>query len=153
MNQTEAGKFFQKAFLAFPGLASWLRENSTDPAGTCSIWASTLAKVSADEADAVLDGWVNGSIKEPPTGYKRETFALNVKALALQMRSELRKELDREEQWIKSNRGKYIPSAAFRSIAKPFMRMLEHKSRLVEGEITHAEYDRLIDEITEGAFS
>jgi hypothetical protein len=153
MTPTEAGQFFQKAFLAFPGLASWLRENSTDPAATCATWASTLAKVSAGEADAVLDGWVDGSIKEPPTGYKRETFALNVKALALQMRSELRKDLDREEQWIKSNRGKYIPSAAFKSIAKPFMEMLEHKSRLAEGEITHAEYDRLVDEITEGAFS
>jgi hypothetical protein len=153
MNTTEAGKFFQKAFLAFPGLASWLRENSTDPAGTCSIWASTLAKVSADEADAVLDGWVDGSIKEPPTGYKRETFALNVKALALAERGKANQDRAREEQWIKSNRGKYQPSAAFKSIAKPFMQMLEHKSRLVDGEITHAEYDRIVDEITEGAFS
>jgi hypothetical protein len=153
MTPIEAGQFFQKAFVAFPGLASWLRENSTDPAGTCATWASTLAKVSAEEAYAVLDGWVDGSIKEPPTGYKRETFALNVKALALASRDEVKRERVREEQWIKSNRGKYVPSAAFKSIAKPFMQMLEHKSRLVEGEITHAEYDRLVDEITEGAFS
>jgi hypothetical protein len=153
MTATEAGKFFQKAFLAFPGLASWLRENSTDPAGTCSIWASTLAKVSAEEAYAVLDGWVDGSIKDPPVGYKRETFALNVKALALASRDEVKRERVREELWVKSNRGKHIPSAAFKSIAKPFMQMLEHKSRLMDGEITHSEYDRLVDEITEGAFS
>ena len=153
MNQTEAGKFFQKAFLAFPGLASWLRENSTDPAGTCSIWASTLAKVSADEADAVLDGWVDGSIKEPPTGYKRETFALNVKALAIGLRDQAKREQVREELWVKSNRGKYQPSAAFKSVAKPFMAMMAERDRAIQGEITWAEYDRLVDEITEGAFS
>ena len=153
MNTTEAGKFFQKAFLAFPGLASWLRENSTDPAGTCSIWASTLAKVSADEADAVLDGWIDGSIKEPPTGYKRETFALNVKALAMALRDQAKREQVREELWIKSNRGKYQPSAAFKSVAKPFMAMMAERDRAIKGEITWAEYDRLVDEITEGAFS
>jgi len=153
MNPIEAGAFFQKAFIAFPGLASWLRENSTDPAGTCSSWASTLSKVSADEACAVLDGWVDGSIKDPPVGYKRETFALNVKALAMGLRDQAKREQVREELWVKSNRGRYVPSAAFKSIAKPFMQMLEHKSRLVDGEITHAEYDRLVDEITEGAFS
>ena len=153
MNTTEAGKFFQKAFLAFPGLASWLRENSTDPAGTCSIWASTLAKVSADEADAVLDGWVDGSIKEPPTGYKRETFALNVKALAMGLRDQAKREQVREELWIKSNRGKYQPSAAFKSVAKPFMAMMAERERAINGEITWVEYDRLVDEITEGAFS
>ena len=153
MNQTEAGKFFQKAFLAFPGLASWLRENSTDPAGTCSIWASTLAKVSADEADAVLDGWIDGSIKEPPTGYKRETFALNVKALAMGLRDQAKREQVREELWIKSNRGKYQPSAAFKSVAKPFMAMMAERDRAINGEITWAEYDRLVDKITEGAFS
>jgi hypothetical protein len=153
MNQTEAGKFFQKAFLAFPGLASWLRENSTDPAGTCSIWASTLAKVSADEADAVLDGWIDGSIKEPPTGYKRETFALNVKALAMGLRDQAKREQVREELWIKSNRGKYQPSSAFKSVAKPFMAMMAERDRAINGEITWAEYDRLVDKITEGAFS
>jgi hypothetical protein len=153
MNTTEAGKFFQKAFLAFPGLASWLRENSTDPAGTCSIWSSTLAKVSADEADAVLDGWVDGSIKEPPTGYKRETFALNVKALAMGLRDQAKREQVREELWIKSNRGKYQPSAAFKSVAKPFMAMMAERERAINGEITWVEYDRLVDEITEGAFS
>jgi hypothetical protein len=153
MNATEAGKFFEKAFVDFPGLAYWLRKNSTDPAGTCSSWASTLAKVSTEEAYAVLDGWVDGSIKDPPAGYKCELFALNVKALAMAARQKTNRERSREEQWIKSNRGKYVPSAAFKSIAKPFMQMLEHKSRLVEGEITHAEYDRLVDEITEGAFS
>jgi hypothetical protein len=153
MNPIEAGAFFQKAFLAFPGLASWLRENSTDPAGTCSIWASTLAKVSADEADAVLDGWIDGSIKEPPTGYKRETFALNVKALAMGLRDQAKREQVREELWIKSNRGKYQPSAAFKSVAKPFMAMMAERDRAINGEITWVEYDRLVDEITEGAFS
>jgi hypothetical protein len=153
MNPIEAGAFFQKAFIAFPGLASWLRENSTDPAGTCSSWASTLSKVSADEADAVLDGWIDGSIKEPPTGYKRETFALNVKALAMGLRDQAKREQVREELWIKSNRGKYQPSAAFRSVAKPFMAMMAERDRAINGEITWVEYDRLVDEITEGAFS
>lgn len=152
MTPLEAGKFFEKAFLAFPGLASWLRENSTDPAGTCSLWATTLAKVSADEADAVLDGWIDGTIKEPPTGYKRETFALNVKALVLAERGKINQERAREEQWIKSNRGKYQPSAAFRSIAKPFLEMLANKPLVMMGEMSHDEYDRQVDLITERAF-
>jgi hypothetical protein len=109
--------------------------------------------VSADEADAVLDGWIDGSIKEPPTGYKRETFALNVKALAMGLRDQAKREQVREELWIKSNRGKYQPSAAFRSVAKPFMAMMAERDRAINGEITWVEYDRLVDEITEGAFS
>ena len=153
MTPIEAGKFFEKAFLAFPGLSAWLRENSPDPAGTCSLWASTLSKISAEEAYAVLDGWVDGSIFDPPTGYKRETFALNVKALAMAERGKRNQDRAREEQWVKSNRGKYQPSAAFRSIAKPFMQMLDNKPLLMNGEITHAEYDRLVDEITEQAFA
>ena len=152
MNATEAGKFFEKAFLAFPGLASWLRENSPDPAGTCSLWASTLSKVSADEAEAVLDGWLDGSIKEPPVGYKRETFALNVKALVLNERSKIYQERAREEIWMKSNRGKYQPSAAFRSIAKPFLEMLANKPLVMAGEMTPQEYDRQVDLIAERAF-
>lgn len=152
MTPIEAGKFFEKAFLAFPGLSAWLRENSPDPAGTCSLWAATLAKVSAEEADAVLDGWVDGSIKEPPVGYKRETFALNVKALVMNERGKISQERVREEQWIKSNRGKYQPSAAIKLIAKPFMEMLENKKLVMAGEMTCEEYDQQVDAITERAF-
>lgn len=152
MTPIEAGKFFEKAFLAFPGLASWLRENSPEPAGTCSLWASTLSKVSADEAEAVLDGWLDGSIKEPPVGYKRETFALNVKALVLNERSKIHQERAREEIWMKSNRGKYQPSAAFK-LCEPLLReMYINLPAYREGEMTAQEYDRQVDLIAERAF-
>ena len=153
MTPVEANEFFSRAFKTFPGVLEWLNEKSEDPKYTLGSWKRTLEKVTIEEANWVLSGWEDGSIPQPPVGYRRELFAIDLKACVIRDRDERNRERRREEQWIKSNRGKYIPSAAFRSIAKPFMEMLEHKSRLVDGEMTHAEYDRLVDEITEGAFS
>lgn len=153
MTPAEATQFFESAFIAFPGLAAWLRETSTDGAATCSVWARTLAKVTLDEATYVLDGWIDGTIDDPPTGYRRESFALHVKAIALKEREIRNKELEREKQWIKSNRGNYQPSAAFKAIAKPYGRMLEWKDKLWEGEISDAEYQTKVDEIVAGTFA
>ena len=152
MTPAEATQFFESAFIAFPGLAAWLRETSTDGAATCSVWARTLAKVTLDEANYVLDGWIDGTIEDPPTGYRRESFALHVKAIALKEREIRNKELEREKQWIKSNRGNYQPSAAFKAIAKPYFRMMEWKDRLWEGEISDSEYQTKVDEIVAGVF-
>lgn len=151
MTPSEAKDFFEKVFVAFPGLKEWLKSIG-DPSSTVAVWSRTLNAVTSEEAMTVLDGWIDGSIANPPVGYRREMFALEVKSLVMQVRSELRKERDREEQWIKSNRGKYQPTAAFRSIAKPFMQMLANKELVMAGEMSVEEYDRQVDIITEQAF-
>lgn len=152
MTPTQATEFFDRAFIAFPGLASWLRESSTDGAATCSVWARTLAKVSFKEANDVLDGWIDGTIDDPPQGYRRELFALHVKAIAATQREIRNKELYREEQWLKTNRGNYQPSAAFKAIAKPYLQMMDWKDKLWLGQITDSEYQAKVDEIVAGVF-
>jgi hypothetical protein len=152
MTPAEATEFFRNAFIAFPGLAAWLRETSTDGAATCSVWARTLAKVTLDEATYVLDGWIDGTIEDPPIGYRRESFALHVKAIATKERDIRNKELEREKQWIKSNRGNYQPSAAFKVVAKPYLESIEWLPKLWAGEVTHQEYDERCDRIFADAF-
>jgi hypothetical protein len=153
MTPAEATQFFESAFIAFPGLAAWLRETSTDGAATCSVWARTLSKISFDEATYVLDGWIDGTIKDPPVGYRRESFALHVKAIALTERDKLNKEIDRENQWIKNNRG-YQRAPVLQAILGPgYQRQLEWKPKLEMGEVTHEQYDARCDAIANEVFA
>jgi hypothetical protein len=152
MTPNEAKTFFRKAFTAFPGLQSWLNENSPDIAGTLSAWAKTLATVEFNQAVEVLDGWIDGSIKDPPTGYKRETFAINVKAIVARQNEDSHKEIAREEQWRKSNRGRYQPSEAFRSVAKPFFEILKLRAEVMAGRLDSNACEVEVDRIVEQAF-
>lgn len=152
MTPTETKEFFSRAFVAFPSVPQWLKEASVDPSATLSTWQRTLEPITLEEADMVLDGWITGDIPNPPTGYRRELFAIDLKGCAMRDRDERKRETRREEQWVKSNRGNYQPSAAFRSVAKPFGEMMEWKAKLWAGEITDSEYDQKVDEIVARAF-
>jgi len=153
MTPAEATQFIDSAFIAFPGLAAWLRETSTDGAATCSVWARTLAKVTLDEATYVLDGWIDGTIEDPPTGYRRESFALHVKAIAMKERDKLNKELERERQWVKNNRGYQRPAVLQALLGPAYQRQIEWKPKLEMGEVTHEQYDERCDAIANEVFA
>jgi hypothetical protein len=161
MSPEEAKRFFERAFVAFPGLREWISGLKSDKENlvgreTMEVWARTLKGVEFNEATDVLESWIDCSLPEPPVGYRRETFAIDVRSIVMRRRSDAKAETyserAREELWLKSNRGKYQPSNAFVSIAKPFMRMLDLRKQVMACELSVEEYDRLCDEIVHETF-
>jgi len=82
VDENEFREFFKLAYDAFPGL----RELISLSPGTQKQWARMLSKVSFDDAMRVLDGWIDGTFREPPIGWRREMFALDVRAYAQTIR-------------------------------------------------------------------
>lgn len=141
--------FTQQAFIAFPGLKEWLYEKSPEPAATIRVWGKTLEKTTLKEAIAVLDGWTAGAIKDPPTGYKREVFAIEVRSIAAEARRKRMVEHAKTEQQQRYSRDNYKPSAAFKSIAEPFGRILGLRAQVMSGELELEDCERQTREIVE----
>ena len=86
MTNEESRDFLRQAFIAFPGVSQWLKDNSPDPQGTIQVWAVALESIKASEAISVLTRWVKNEIP-PPTGYQRELFVQHVVAVVKQDRT------------------------------------------------------------------
>lgn len=102
MSEEESAKFLKAACDAFPGLADLSVASPATPA----VWVRTLSKVSYVDATAVLDGWIDGSLKDPPVGFRRELFALDVRSCAQVIREARSKTKRYEEDFKKSHRRK-----------------------------------------------
>lgn len=149
MTEHECDEFFEQVMIAFPGVGQWLRDNSPDPAATLRVWGSSLAIVSVEEALSVLHRWSTG-VLPAPVGYQRELFAVHLRQTVMADRSKrFREESQFEMQRSFKRAG---PSAAFRSIAKPFTEILALRSRVMTGEISAMDCDYAVHEIVEGAF-
>lgn len=146
MEKCELSAFFGNAFDAFPGL----RELIASSPGTLAVWGKTLETIALQEAASVLDRWIVGTLDNPPVGFRRESFALDVRAVVGRDRSDAAR---RSENSVKINRGKYVPSHAFISIAEPFSEILELRRKTMVGELTAEECDWRIHDIVEGAFA
>jgi hypothetical protein len=144
MQDRELNEFIGLAIDAFPGLGAFVAEH---PAVVKS-WGKTLSNVTAKEAMGVLSRWVDGSLSEPPVGYRRELFALDVRAVAMRGRNDFARERASVEAREKALR-KSQPSAAFRSILVPFTKILELRSKVMRGELDVQECDRQIQQIVE----
>ena len=86
MTPDESKDFLRQAFIAFPGVSQWLRDNSPDPQGTIQVWSVALESIKASEAISVLNRWVKNELP-PPTGYQRELFVQHVVAVVKQDRT------------------------------------------------------------------
>ena len=119
MTESEAIDFITEAFIAFPAIGQWIKENSPQPAQTIDMYAKSLQCIELPEAISVLNRWVNGTL-EPPTGYQKENFFHHVKAVVMADRSRGYAARQREEQFQKQNGRKrnesYLP------LLGPFMR-------------------------------
>lgn len=146
MNTKETTDFVQQVAIAFPGVVELLEKS---PA-TLGVWAKTLEQVSSREASTVLSRWVNGSLPDPPVGFRRELFALDVRAVVMKDRADAM----RFKAIENASRSRIAyPSAAFRSIAKPYSEILGLRSRVMAGDLSAEECDRQIEAIIEGAFA
>ena len=94
MSEPEAIDFLSDvAFVAFPSVRQWLLTTDKYNA-TIRYMAKTLAEINRNEADAVIDTWVCGKITPPR--YLRDTFALEIRACALEQRRRKAEQQQRE---------------------------------------------------------
>jgi hypothetical protein len=149
MTEQESKQFFKIAFAAFPGLPQWAKENSSDFGMTLVSWARTLSNTTLEEATEIIDGWIDGTIADPPVGYKRETFALQVKAIAAQRKFERTKHLREEEEWMKTNRKNYIRPVGLVLISPYLQRIFREQDRFRAGEISQSDLADATDAIIE----
>jgi hypothetical protein len=140
MQGSELNEFFAAAFDAFPGLRAFLAESPN----TIRVWARTLENIALDEATSVLARWIDCRLPDPPVGYRRETFAIDVRAVVLNDRSVAARRNNQD----KPDR-KYVPSAAFRSVAEPFLKMLSLRAQVMAGELELEDCEKQIREIVE----
>lgn len=142
---SEAMKLFAKqACQAFPGLIELL-ERSPE---TLGVWGRTLAQVSLNEATGVLGRWIDGSLADPPVGFRRELFALDIKAIVAKDRGDTIRKRDSEEQRAKTIRKENgTPAYAF---CRPFMdKVILLNNQVTNGTLTQQERDLAVEELIE----
>ncbi len=148
MQTQELKPFVDSACAAFPGLLELLEKSPS----TMSVWGQTLEQVTYSEAMQVLNQWVRGILENPPVGFRRELFALDVRAVAMRRRSDLARNQEQQERLEKLDR-KRQPSVAFRSIAKPFNEILALRAKVMAGELSAVDCELQVAAIVEGAFT
>jgi len=96
--------------------------------------------VSLDDAMDVLNRWISGALENPPIGFRREMFALDIKAVADRVYSDwLRKKQNQElldKTYRKNNRSK-----AFIAVAPAFSKFLEYNEAVINGNMTQEDRD------------
>jgi hypothetical protein len=154
LTNPEFATFIDRLFIAFPSLHEWLQA-TYKPEETQRLWRQTLAAYTLPEALSVITRWTTGKL-EPFKAYERDQVHLMVRSIC---------ELDRDRQHKKQSQadsnqayydkrsgsggcnqistGSLMDSAM---VAATKEGALQHK-RLLDGEITQAEYERLREEI------
>lgn len=145
MNNQQTREFVEQVATAFPGLLELLDKS---PA-TLTVWARTLEQVAPREALGVLERWITGVLPDPPVGFRREMFALDVKSIVMRDRSDDARRKAGLEARTKADRNSYRPSAAFKSISEPFGRILELRKLVLAGELELGDCEKQIQQIIE----
>ena len=150
MNQRETTDFVQQVAIAFPGLLELLEKS---PA-TIGVWARTLEQVTPREAMRVLDRWITGDLENPPIGFRREQFALDVRSVAQRMRSD---EFSKHASVAaiengRKPRGKNKTPAA--DICRPFIdTVLAVNAQVINGTLMQQERDDVVAQLLEEAMA
>jgi len=144
MNAEQMQLFAKNSSQAFPGLMELL-ERSPE---TLGVWGRTLAQVSLAEASGVLSRWIDGSLADPPVGFRRELFALDVKAVVARDRGDTIRKRDSEDQRAKTIRKENgTPAHAF---CRPFMdKVILLNNQVTNGTLTQQERDLAVEELIE----
>jgi hypothetical protein len=145
MNNDEHKRFIQAAFVAFPGLREWVNEKSPEPAKTIAAWSKALANVSIEDAMQVLDGWVAGTLADPPVGFRRELFALDVRACSQRIREARNKEVRRDE--IRQADRNYKSATRNYAMAPAMAKIFDLVAHRDAGLISQEELDTQVDAI------
>jgi hypothetical protein len=147
MDRLEVKEFCDLAFAAFPGLNEWLQTRSTDIYKTYEAWQKTLSSVTYSDAVLVLDGWLDGTIKDPPVGYRRELFAIDIRATVQRWKDDARRAASHDELMQKANYGKYTRNKGIVAIAPYLERIIEIGDKIKNNELEENEGSTLINAI------
>ena len=136
MNLNELSKLVDETCKAFPGMMELVSKHPT----VVESWAVTLKDVSLDDALDVLNRWMSGTLENPPIGFRRDMFALDIKAVADRVYSDwLRKKQNQElldKTYRKKNR-----SRAFIAVTTAFSKFLEYNEAVINGTMTQEDRD------------
>jgi hypothetical protein len=144
MTPEESKDFLRQAFIAFPGVSQWVRDNSPDPQGTIQVWSVALESIKASEAISVLNRWVRNEIP-PPTGYQRELFVQHVVAVVKQDRTKEYAAKHREQVFEQLNLNQ--PRGNYNAVCGPFIKdIMAMKSSYELGQISYEELERQVEE-------
>lgn len=144
MTIEEANSFLREAFIAFPGVLQWVKDNSPEPKQTLQLWARNLERISIDEAISVLNRW-NANEIPPPSGYQRELFINHVIAVVQKDRSKNYSARHREEVFEQLNLKQ--PKGNYNAVCGPFMSdVLGLKASYDLGQISFEELTKQVEE-------
>jgi hypothetical protein len=144
MTPDESRDFLRQAFIAFPGVSQWLKDNSPDPQGTIQVWSVALESIKASEAISVLNRWVKNELP-PPTGWQRELFVQRVIEVVKNDRNKSYPERHRKEVFEQLNLKQ--PKGNYNAVCSPFMRdVMGLKASYDLGQISYEDLTRQVDE-------
>ncbi len=150
MNRAEFDEFKERLFTAFPSFRTHINTKSDNPVGTLETWAMTLSTIELEEADAVLNSWLDGTV-EPPKAFELDYVAILIRSRVGFKRNErsrynTAKSLYDEQQAAKSRRESYKP--LFKDLEKAFEGAKAAWERHKSGEITLQEWNQICKELT-----
>jgi hypothetical protein len=148
MTDEQAADVYQKAFIAFPGVGQWVRDNSPDVAQTLRTWRAVIMPFDYADAVYVLNKWVLGDKNNPPpTGYQKEVFAIHLRqAILAVVGARLRAERSREI--LDDTRKPRGLSAAMMSIHDHYTEKILPWSKAVKaGEMDETEYRNRVGDL------
>lgn len=87
MNVQEINQLSNRIFTSFPMIFKLLNENSPNITGTLAAWQKMLATVTLQEANEVVDKWLDGR-REPPKSYDADRVPLTIRSEAAFNRAE-----------------------------------------------------------------
>ena len=154
MTEQEFSQWGTTFFARFPSVNEWLLRSSPEPAETLKYWRKILEPYTLEECSAVLDLWAgNGS--KAFAAYDRDNIPLVVKSTIDKQRQKRidREQVDRERHYRRLGRSGdeavAIVSTLDRLELKPaFLRLRPIHQKMLDGEITEAEYEQLKENIT-----
>jgi hypothetical protein len=147
MTQTEFDDFYKRLFIAFPGLREHVNAKSNQPKATLAVWQRTLAEVAIEEADAVLDDWIEGRAS-PPAGYERDYTAILIRQRVLHRRSKERALIDNDQRLRQRIEAKQLRQAlSGLGVDTAFELCLRANGKLQRGEIDRRQWLVELDQI------
>lgn len=153
MTNEEFLEFSQSLFVAFPSLREWLADKSPDPQATLRVWRKTLAPYTLAECMSIVDAWSCGELP-PFEAYERDKVHLRIRshvALRRDRAARKREAFNAGEPYRRKQRGEVDMAEVLgdSSMAAAELELRPIHKRMLDGEITQAEYRATLEDTLE----
>jgi len=137
MNATELQSLVDATCDAFPGM----QELVTKHPSVIATWGKTLHDIALQDALAVLNRWIAGTLEHPPIGFRREMFALDVKSVVGRVHSDMLRKRHNHEVIDRADRKKNYRSPLTVFIGPAFEKFLAYNDAVINGEMSSEDRD------------